>query len=1307
MMKIKTRLLLLTISMTTIALVITMVISAYLIREAVETDAEEKLSAVLEARHGSLVHYLDTVSREMHIIASSRITADSLHALSGGYAKLGKNAQTLLQQNYFAASSTKQKKSSLIGSDYDRAYTANNPVLLQRHEIYGWEDTILVDPKGNVVFSIRKAEDFGTNLIAGPWKDTGLARAVKAVLHNAVPGVLSFADFSHYAPINNLPAAFVAMPVFDTTKQVFLGVVAIQLPRGPINELMKNKTGLGETGETYVAGTDGWMLSDSFFFGQSTVLDKQLKTEAIDKVLNGESGFQLFSDYRGVKTFAAYKPIKPFQTETSLGDHPQWGVISKIDQEEVLKEFYNLRLVLLLSGSVLTLLAITASVWGARSVTNPLFAIRDALVKLSQGETVDVPALGRKDEIGDMAKAAEAFREMTQQVEHDHWIAENVSALTGAVSAESSIEKAADSVLHLLCERMAVPVGAIYLWSDEDYKRVGAHGLARRSQTGDSFQPGEGLLGQCAKDNQALVLSPVPAGLSIISTGLAEFPPHELVIYPISHKNEVLAVLELAAAKSLAPIQHEFLKAAAAALGLHLANLQASEHNLELLVETQKQSAKLEEQQEILQKSNEEMHALTEELRSQAEEMKAQNEELKTNQEELRSQQDEMKHKNQMLETQSGQLKEVIQEAENKARELESANRYKSEFLANMSHELRTPLNSVLILSKNLAENEENNLTPDQVESASVISESGTQLLTLINDILDLSKIEAGKLVLMKETFPLDELLAYLRRIFSAQAGKKNLAFNIRVDSDLAETIYTDRQRLTQVLSNLLSNAIKFTDSGEVKVLVGKDDDDLIFQIADSGIGIPTDKLEHIFGAFQQLDGSTSRKYGGSGLGLAISRHLAALLGGELKVESEPGKGSSFTLRLLKQFANPAQLEKADTKPLRETKVRQLSDGRSSLNAGGIILVVEDDTRLLTILGRMIQALGFTPLCVASAELAMEAVEKEIPAGILLDLGLPHMNGMELLKRLKQKKRTASIPVYIMSGSTDSGEAQVLGAMGFLKKPVTRDTILTAVRAMLASVPEVSLKRVLLVDDSAVDTKAIRTLFKQDEVEMVSASTGSRALQLLKTQRFDTVILDLQLPDMTGFEWLEQARHLLNPPPVVVYSARELSEAEVFELKETTESIVTKGTFDDRLREEVLATHAEGHVSKSSRPNFGISTGKKLLLVDDDARNLFALTKALRAKGFVIEVAANSTKALELLNLHRFDAVLTDIMMPDMDGYELIRQIRSLGYGDLPIVAITAKAMHGDDVLCMQAGASAYMSKPVDVTRLLQLLKGV
>ncbi|TAN71447.1 MAG: response regulator [Methylobacter sp.] len=1420
-MKIQARLLLLMLSKTTFTMVIALLVTSYLTRDILESAMTEKLVAVSEARYSTLNRWMETLQAQMTIFAVAPTTVQLLSELSGEFHNLGDNAQTLLQQNYLVAGRNRQATQMPAPiMAYDKVQRVAKLYFIRCHAAYNWEDMFLIDTQGNVVFSLRKETDFATNLRTGPWRDSGLARAVMPLLQDAIPGQLSFADYSQYAPRNMQAASFIALPVFDEDKQQFLGVVAIQLPISQMSELMTDKAGMGETGEVIVIGKDGWMLTDSRFSKESAILKKQLKTQVSETVLAGKTATLIAPDDRGIEILARAKPFIPFAS--ALGDKVLWGIVAKIEHSEVLFEYYHLQRVLLFTTAGLTLLAVSLGVWGGRTITRPLIRITDALTRLANGEQISVPELKRSDEIGEIAKAAETFHTIVRQVEYEHWLGENVTLLTSAASAESSINKAAERVLHLLCDLLDVPVGAVYLLDDGRYQRVSSHGLARSNQAETSFDIGVGLLGQCVKSNQAVVLSPVPAGLTIISTGLAEFAPHELIIYPIDHKNEVLAVLELASNSSLQAKQHAFLKAATATLGLHFANLQAAEHNSLLLAETSQQAAELRassgyarslieasldplvtigtdgkimdvnaatekvtgvereqligsdfsdyftepdkarsgfqqvfsngfvtdfplairhvtgkitdvlynasvyldsqgevagifaaarditdkkkadqtlfEQQQSLLRSNTELQTISEELRSQSEEMKSQNEELKSSQEELRAQQEEAQLKNQLLEKQSKQLKGVIIEVKAKAEQLQQANQYKSEFLANMSHELRTPLNSILILSKNLAENDEHNLSADQIESASVISESGTQLLTLINDILDLSKIEAGKLELQKEAFSLHDMATYLRRVFLPQAETKKLAFDIALAADLPDTVYTDRQRLTQVLSNLLTNAIKFTDAGSVNVLISQIDEDLQIEVVDTGIGIPADKLEHIFGAFQQLDGSTSRKYGGSGLGLAISRNLTYLLGGDISVTSTVGQGSRFVIQLNKLFASVEnQLEVYEPAPLPAPVVASVVTAESAN-----ILLVEDDTRLLAILRRMISTLGFTPITVESAEQALVALAQTKFTGIFLDLGLPGLSGMELLRQLKADEATAGIPVFIMSGAVDTGEAKKLGALGFLKKPVTRDTIVDALKTMVQVTHDRAMPQILLIEDNPVDRRFVENLLKDVASDIVAVETGGAALQLLQTQQFALAILDLQLPDISGFDWLKQAQHHLNPPPIIIYSARELTENEVFELKGVTTSIVTKDALSDRLREEVV--HALHHTDNLVTIHPAQAIGKKLLLVDDDARNLYALTKVLKSKGFVVDIAPDSIKALELLAQTTYDVLLTDIMMPQVDGYELIRRVRALGYDKLPIIAITAKAMQGDDSLCLQAGANAYLAKPVDVNALIELI---
>ncbi|HEY8096528.1 MAG TPA: PAS domain S-box protein, partial [Methylobacter sp.] len=591
-MKIQARLLLLMLSKTTFTMVIALLVTSYLTRDAIETAAKEKLAAVSEARYSALSRWADTLQAQMGIFATEPTTVSLLGELNTEFHNLGSTAQVLLQQNYLATGRDYQsaQKPALL-ANYDKLQRSAMQFFTRRYDAYGWNDMLLVDTQGNVVFSLKKANDFATNLRTGPWQESGLAHAVTPLLHDPIPGQLGFADYSQYAPNNMQAASFIAMPVFDPEKQQFLGVLAIQLPIAKMTELMIDKTGMGETGEVIVVGKDSWMLTDSRFSKESTILKRQIKAKPAETVLAGKTVTLITPDYRGIEVIARVKPFTPFAN--ALGDKVLWGIIAKIEHSEVLREYYNIQRVLLFITAGLILLAVSLGVWGGRTITRPLIRITDALTRLAKGEQISVPELNRTDEIGEIAKAAETFHTIVQQVEQEHWLSENVTTLTGAVSVESSVNKAAERILHLLCDLLAAPVGAVYILDEGRYQRISTHGLARSNQAETSFELGVGLLGQCAKSNQTLVISPVPDGLTIISTGLAEFAPHELIIYPIVHKNEVLAVLELAATSSLQAKQHAFLKAASAALGLHFANLQAAEHNSLLLAETSKQAAEL------------------------------------------------------------------------------------------------------------------------------------------------------------------------------------------------------------------------------------------------------------------------------------------------------------------------------------------------------------------------------------------------------------------------------------------------------------------------------------------------------------------------------------------------------------------------------------------------------------------------------------------------------------------------------------------------------------------------------------------
>ena len=745
----------------------------------------------------------------------------------------------------------------------------------------------------------------------------------------------------------------------------------------------------------------------------------------------------------------------------------------------------------------------------------------------------------------------------------------------------------------------------------------------------------------------------------------------------------------------------------------------------------------------------------TQELEKSEEELKMQQEELKASNEEIESSNEELEEKTRALEEQNAQIQQQSEELseskrliEEKANEVGRASKYKSEFLANMSHELRTPLNSLLILAKLLASNEEGNLTDEQVEEARVIYNGGLDLLGLINDILDLSKVEAGKLTVAADDVALDSIVDRMRQQFSPMSREKGVEFPITMTDDLPATLYTDAQRVEQILKNLLSNAFKFTEQGSVTLEVRRPDKNaelqrasldygnaLAFSVIDTGIGIEPSKFKDIFEAFQQEDGSIDRHYGGTGLGLTIARKFAHMLGGEIHVASQKGKGSRFTLVLPVMLAR-AEAEEAPTawgdatmeiprtelKTMPKTLVAEfIPDDRKQIgDKDKVLLIVEDDPAFAATLMKIARKRGYKCLAAGDGKTGLVlAVEQPVTA-ILLDLKLPDIDGMHVLDQLKHSLRTRHIPVHIISGR-EEGDTLPLrkGAIGYLMKPVEKEAIdgaLIKIESLLQS----EIKHVLVVEDDEKTQIAINKLLKKKDIHITIAGQGSVGLKRLGDTRFDCVILDLQLPDMTGFEWLERMEKEAGgnaTPPVIIYTARELTEEENRQLSHYTGSIVIKGARSpERLLDEVtlflhslestLSSDQQEIIRMQHNPD-KVLQGRTLLLTDDDLRNTFALSKLLRKHGMNIVIADNGQMALDKLKENiSIELIVMDIMMPVMDGYQAMREIRAQrSLKEMPIIALTARAMPEEQEKCMAAGANDYLTKPVDIERLLTLLR--
>ncbi len=742
-----------------------------------------------------------------------------------------------------------------------------------------------------------------------------------------------------------------------------------------------------------------------------------------------------------------------------------------------------------------------------------------------------------------------------------------------------------------------------------------------------------------------------------------------------------------------------------------------------------------------------ELEKREEELKMQQEELKASNEEIEASNEELEEKTNALEEQNQRIRQQSQELEETKRVIEEKAEELERASRYKSEFLANMSHELRTPLNSLLILARGLAANEEGNLTAEQIEEARVIHNGGLELLGLINDILDLSKVEAGKMSVMPEDIYISGITKRMTEQFDPVAKERKVEFHVRLDQDLPEMLHTDGQRVEQILKNLLSNAFKFTESGSITLDIHRASDQAAlqraalangaigFSVTDTGIGIDVSKFKDIFEAFQQEDGSTDRHYGGTGLGLTIARKFAHLLGGEIHLASQKGSGSTFTLYLPLKFSSeesvretaPVAVQDAADDPQIKTMPRSaiktfIPDDRKTIGADDkVLLIIEDDRNFAATLMKIAKKRGYQCLAAGDGKSGLLLAAEQPVTAVILDLRLPDMDGMMVLDQLKHNLKTRHIPVHIISGMTESDTTAPLkkGAIGYLTKPVVQEDIDSAF-ARIENILQSDVKKVLVVEDDRKTQTAIQSLLKQKNLELITMGTGAAALAQLREAQFDCIILDLRLPDMTGFEWLATVEKEIGEaatPPIVIYTAQELTEDENRQLSCYTGSIVIKGaSSSERLLDEVtlflhsvestLSQDQQAMVRMQHDPDRALQN-RTVMLVDDDMRNTFALSKVLKKHGMNVVIADNGKMALEkLAEEKKIELLIMDIMMPVMDGYQAMREIRThAAWQALPIIALTARAMPEEQERCIEAGANDYLVKPVDIERLLTLLR--
>jgi PAS domain S-box-containing protein len=963
--------------------------------------------------------------------------------------------------------------------------------------------------------------------------------------------------------------------------------------------------------------------------------------------------------------------------------------------------------------------------------------------------TIGMIALANKDggyDDGDLEAVdaiAVAFREalarkrMERQVREAAAVKAIQAELSERMSGEHELAALSREIITFVCGRLEVPTGLLYVVEEDGTLRLAAgHAGGDWSAATARFRPGEGLVGQAALEKRQMVLAGLPETYCRIESGLGEARPRSVLVKPILHGGRVIGAFELGTHLAFGDAQTALLEALSGPVAAALLGATAHETRARLLDESQRLAGELQAQQE-------ELRTLNEELEGQARALRSSEESLRVQQEELRVTNEELLQKNLLLERQKQEVEAARRKIVEQKEEVALASRYKSEFLANMSHELRTPLNSLLLLARSLSENKEGNLTGDQVESARIIYGAGTDLLNLINEILDLARIEAGRMELHWARVGTPVLAAAVERSFAHVARDKGLAFEVRIEVDSPAEITVDQRRLEQIVRNLVGNAIKFTETGGVTVSFGRPGSDLdrgdrgldrdsalAVAVKDTGVGIAPEHHKVIFEAFQQADGGTSRRFGGTGLGLSISRELAQLLGGEISLRSEPGKGSTFTLLLPLEPADGSRKAPVRSTP-RQVQAGPLAspaamtappdavpDDRASVTDGDkVILAIEDDVAFARMLSDACHARGFKCLIAVTGEEGLGLARRHLPRGIVLDLRLPGVDGWSVLGSLKEDTRTRHIPVHVVSAVDAVTETLRRGAVGHVTKPITREQLDGALER-IESTASAAVKRVLVVEDDLQMRESVKALIGNGDVKLDEAGSGEGALLAMRSVAYSCVILDLGLPDMDGTELLSRLQaEGIELPPVIVHTARDLTESEEMELMQKTQSIVVKDVRSrERLLDEVsLFLHrvvdrmpeTKRQMIRSLHETDELLQGRKVLIVDDDMRTVFALSRLLAARGIEPLKAANGIQALAMLDQDpEIALVLMDVMMPQMDGYEAMRQIRARkALRKLPVIALTAKAMPEDRRKCMEAGASDYLAKPLDPERLLSLLR--
>ena len=1337
-------------------LVIIWTIKYYDSKQSIIDERYNELSTITSMLNRQIVDYFDEVYSTL-------------------YFHTDKANDFLVEIDRIKKENTPDVKELLRSAQYEELFEIQGEEFLGLLDFYNYFNVFIGDKDGNIVFSAYPSFGLGQNVFSSNFYQSDFSIAARKVLESKT---VAYAEYKVISEEIDERLSLFVVPILDEYQNV-TGFIASEFSSiDDISEILNSSTVLNDNVVTYILNSEKKIV---FHPNDKSFPTSSLNSNAIDEWLSYIDEFGVYQNHTDFDIYGVHgdhghdhghADDHGEEAESGNSEHEEHVMIYKDwRKQNVIGSSHNLKIAdtnfLLLAEvdyitamepiagfrkQLISLIGITSLVvffiagLMTRKIVGPIQTMTIWANEVASGHFIDGEAIKDKNEIGELFRS---FQVMTKKLkvasEHNQarsWYQEGIVQLNNNIRGDQNLTELCGNIITTLCRYVSAPMGAIHVMNDNaQLMTAGSFSMPEDIKDTHRFEQGEGLPGQVAKEKESIIL-PVPDDYFVIRSGLGEDQPNYVFLAPIVYDDKIFAVLELALMDEISDDYRTFLNDVSEIIAIAIRTTRSKETVQKLLDTTTLQAEKLEKHQNDLRVANEELEHQTNILRDSQEELQARSSELERANAELEEKSESLRHQNEEIEHKNREIEAASIAIERKAEELELASQYKSEFLANMSHELRTPLNSMIILSRMLVDNENGNLDEEEVESAQIIQKVGYDLLNLINDILDLSKVEAGQMEAYFENVLLNDFVDQIKGQFQPVAKEKGLEFNIVTEVDTQIEFETDMQRTMQILKNLLSNALKFTEQGEVSVTVTQipasvinSTDDLYkygaisFAVKDSGIGIPKEKQDAIFSAFQQADGSTSRKYGGTGLGLSIAREMATLLGGEMTLESEEGKGATFSLLLPAKIATASDQENNEQNnhvPDSETPAasgdKNIGHTQFWLGATGDapILIVEDDIEFAGVVKRLADHHGSNSIIAPTGQEALTLAKYAHPQAIILDLGLPDIDGLEVLKALKDNPETKDIPVHIISGRDLDRSLLNMGVVEYLTKPVNTETLKSLFARFKQTDNNAETKtmgQVLVVDPDKTTVENIGKVLG-DGRDILYADCAAKARNLIKTNNISHIIMELALPDESGdtllADWHEELGDKM--PSVIVNTAESIDRERYQKLGSLSCSMIVKdqGYSAERLQDEValfLNSVTDPVVKRKKQAPLPSNSneqlkGRRILLVDDDLRNTFALSKALQKYEVEIILADNGQMALEKLDEHEVDLVLMDIMMPVMDGYEATKRIREIpALASLPVIALTAKAMTGDREKCLEAGASDYLTKPIDVDKLVAMMK--